>query len=507
MASEGGEVICCGRRQSREEVLADARRLAAGLEAAGLRAGDCVAILMRNDIPFITATMAAAMLNLTAVPVNWHFSAPEVDYILRDSEAKAVIAHADLWRGVADGLETAGLTVIVAETPDDLGEICRIGPERRSVPENVEEWSAFLAAHEPWEGEIPPPLPAMIYTSGTTGNPKGVRRLGPAKPSRSGYGHIFTPDVCMIQPSPAYHAAPNRFATMAFQVGGRLVMMPRFDPVMLLELIERHRVTAGFMVPTMFHRLLRLPDEARARYDVSSVSDIVIAGAPCPPDVKRDMLEWWGPVIYEFYGSTETSALTWATPEDAAKKPGTVGRAVETATVKVFDAEGRECSPGVEGEVYGRLVDYPDFTYHKRPEARAEVEHEGLITSGDIGWFDEDGYLFLSDRIKDMIISGGVNIYPAHIEAEILKFPDVMDCAVFGAPDADLGECVAAAIQMRSGVALDQTALRAFLAERIAKYMVPSIIVDDPDLPRQDTGKIFKRKLRDRYWEALGRRI
>jgi long-chain acyl-CoA synthetase len=261
------------------------------------------------------------------------------------------------------------------------------------------------------------------------------------------------------------------------------------------------------MVPTMFVRLNRLPEEVKRRYDLSSLKRIIHGAAPCPPDVKRAIIEWWGPVVCEYYGSTEVGTVTFCTSEEWLAHPGTVGRAVPTATVKVLDEQGRELPPHEPGEVYARLWSHTDFTYQNRDEDRRAIERDGLLTSGDIGYLDEDGFLYLCDRRRDMVISGGVNIYPAEIEYVLIAMPGVRDCAVFGIPDEEFGEALAAAVEPDGTRPLDQAAVRAFLSERIARYKVPKLVLFDPALPREESGKIFKRRLRDPFWADAGRRI
>ena len=261
------------------------------------------------------------------------------------------------------------------------------------------------------------------------------------------------------------------------------------------------------MVPTMFVRLLKLPEAVRRKYDVSSLRHVVHAAAPCPAEIKQAMIDWWGPVIYEFYGSTESGPVTFVSAAEALKKPGTIGRVAPGAEIKILDDAGRELPQGEVGEVYARITAYPDFTYHNLPERRLEIEREGLITSGDVGYFDEDGYLFLCDRKRDMVISGGVNIYPAEIEAALHAVPGVHDCAVFGIPDEEFGEALMAVVEPQPGARLDIAAIRAQLKTSLADYKVPKHVEIQANLPREDSGKIFKRRLRDPHWERAGRRI
>jgi long-chain acyl-CoA synthetase len=275
----------------------------------------------------------------------------------------------------------------------------------------------------------------------------------------------------------------------------------------MLALIERHRISHMHVVPTMFVRLLKLPEAVRKRYDLSSLRFVVHGAAPCPPPVKRAMIEWWGPVIHEYYGSTETGIPAWISAEESLAHPGAAGRVLPGASVKIFDDAGRELPPGETGEIYVRATYAPDFTYQGQDAMRREVAKGDLITVGDVGWLDRDGYLYLCDRKRDMVISGGVNIYPAEIEAALVQHPAVQDCAVFGIPDEEFGESLCAHVELQPGKAAGAEEIRAFLAKQLAKFKIPKTIVFADALPREDSGKIFKRKLRAPYWEKAGRAI
>jgi long-chain acyl-CoA synthetase len=285
-----------------------------------------------------------------------------------------------------------------------------------------------------------------------------------------------------------------------------LVLEDRFDPEEFLALIERHRITSLYMVPTMFVRLLRLPVEVRARYDVSSLRLISHTAAPCPPDVKRALIEWLGPIVSEFYGSTEVGFITGCTSEEWLAHPGTVGRPLPSSDVRIIGEDG-PAPVGESGEVFVRARANSDFTYFGKSEARAEVERDGLITCGDIGFLDADGFLYLCDRARDMIISGGVNIYPIEIEACLLKLNGIADCAVFGIPDDEYGESIVAAIKLDAGATLSADDIRAHVREHLAGFKVPKVVTFHDSLPREDSGKMFKRKLREPYWENAGRSI
>jgi long-chain acyl-CoA synthetase len=308
--------------------------------------------------------------------------------------------------------------------------------------------------------------------------------------------------------APMYHAAPNAQAVFALALGIELTIMPRFDPESFLALIEAQRISHAQVVPTMFVRLLDLPDEIRARYDLSSLACVVHAAAPCPVHVKRRMIEWFGPVILEYYGATEIGIVVACDSHEWLAHEGTVGKAVAGADIHVFDVEGNLLAPGETGEVYIRPPAYwPGFTYLDQEDRRREIDRDGYITIGDIGRVDADGYLYLSDRARDMVISGGTNVYPAEIEACLLELDGVRDVAVFGIPDEEFGEALAAHIDAEPSAGLTESSIREHVGTRLARFKVPKVVVFDDDLPREETGKIFKRRIRQRYWTAVGRNI
>jgi long-chain acyl-CoA synthetase len=492
----------------------DARveRAATGLDALGVGQGDCVAILMRNDIAFLEASYAAIRLGAYAVPINWHFHPEEIGYILRDCAAKVLITHADLLE-TAKQAAPSGLTILVAPTPDIVAQAFGIAPARCAVPADAQGWGDFTGAHSPWKGAQRPQTLSMIYTSGTTGHPKGVRRAPPTPAQQEALNEArrfvygVSPGIRTIMAGPLYHSAPNAFVLRAARIAEALILMPRFEPEAMLAMIERERIDTLFMVPTMFVRLMKLPEDVRRRYDLSSLRFVMHAAAPCPAHVKRAMIEWWGPIISEFYGATESGAVTIVSSEEWLNKPGTVGRAAKGATISIQDEQGREVPQGQVGEIFSSIDYYPAFTYHNLPEKRAEIERGGMITVGDMGYLDPDGYLFLCDRKRDMVISGGVNIYPAEIEAVALAMPGIKDCAVFGIPDEEYGESLIALVEPMPGHALGVDAVSEHLKSHLASYKVPRRIEIAHDLPREDSGKIFKRRLREPYWKDAGRRI
>jgi len=431
------------------------------------------------------------------VPVNWHLTAPEMAYILRDSGAKVFVAAEPLADVCAEAARSAELS------PDRCFCIGRVAGFR--------DYAELLHGQP---ATVPSKRSAgstMTYTSGTTGHPKGVRRAMPNVAPEVVYTQqaLFL-SLFGIYPgssgvhlvgAPLYHTAVLNFATNHLHLGHRLVLMDKWTPEGMLELIERHRVTSSHMVPTQFHRLLKLPDEVKRRYDVSSLSHVIHSAAPCPVDTKRRMLEWWGPCIYEYYAASEGGG-TLATPVQWMKKPGTVGAPWPISEIRVLDDRHQPLPPGAVGTVWIRMGDYR-FEYHRDAKKTGDAWRDGFFTVGDAGYLDEDGYLFLCDRKADMIISGGVNIYPAEVEAVLVGHPKVADVAVFGIPHEDWGEEVKAVIQPAAGATPGpelEGEIHEYAASRIAKYKLPRSIDFVSDMPRDDNGKLYKRKLRDPYW-------
>jgi long-chain acyl-CoA synthetase len=460
---------------------------AGGFDRLGIAEGDVVALMLRNEPAYLEAMLACRRLGAYYCPVNWHFKAGEAEFILRDSGDKALVANPDLLPQVKAGL-AAGLPVIA-------------------------EWAQWRDAQSPWSGAPRTPRGNMPYTSGTTGRPKGVRRLPATEKQRSLAMELYRtvlgiePGMRALVSAPLYHSAPNLYGMQALLAGELLAVEPRFDAEATLALIERHRLTNLYLVPTMYVRLLKLAPEARRRYDISSVRFISSTGSPCAPEVKRAMIDWFGPVITETYASSETGYITFIDSHAWLERPGSVGRALGEAVVKILDDAGRELPPGKIGLIYCRQPAYPDFTYTNNAAARDAIERDGLWSVGDMGYLDGDGHLYIADRKSDMVISGGVNIYPAEIEAVLMTLPAIADCAVFGIPDAEFGEALAAAVQLRSDQNLSEKEVQDFLRERIANYKVPRTVTFHDALPREDSGKIFKRLLREPYWAKAGRRI
>jgi long-chain acyl-CoA synthetase len=491
---------------------------AAGFQTLGVVPGDCVALCLRNDISFFEAGMGAGQIGAFPVAVNWHYTLDEFRYLMFDSGAKVLVIHADLLAPLRAAVPD-GVTVIVVPVPDEILSAYRLVDEVARMPEGIlnwETWRESCGTH----GVPPTDIPStIIYTSGTTGRPKGVKRATPTPEQSAAFAAMLARSYgfaeLLDRPSeivtaivgPIYHAAPNAHANFSFKTGANIVVTPRFDPEDLLRLIEKHRITHLNMVPIMFNRLLKLPDDVRAKYDLSSLRFVAHAAAPCAPDVKRAMIGWWGPIINEYYGATETGNVTFCTSAEWLVHPGTVGRITPDAEIRILDAAGQEVPRGTAGVVATRIRGLTDFTYHGDDVKRRAAEIGGLITPGDIGYLDDEGFLFLCDRANDMIISGGVNIYPAEIEAHLHGMPGLADCAVFGVPDAEYGESICAVVQPQPGAALTEVDVLNFLTGKIASYKMPRRVEFKFELPREDSGKIFKRKLRQPFWESAGRSI
>jgi long-chain acyl-CoA synthetase len=503
--------VRCGERfTSYPELFGRALRATRGLHELGIGAGDRIALLLRNSIEFLEASIATVPLGASAVPINWHWRGDEIAHVLLDSRAKALVVHADLWAAIAPSVPD-GLAVIVVPVGGD-GASLDAGVAA-TLPAGALVWPDWLAANEPW-AQPPEGAPvSIIYTSGTTGRPKGVVRTPATDEQREAtqamLGEIFqlAPGERTVIPAPMYHTAPNVYALSAAIRGMDMTIMTGFDAEEFLRIVAERRVTVVQMVPTMFVRMLALPDEVRSSNDLSSLRWIVHAAAPCPPDVKRAMIEWLGPIVVEYYGGTETGPVVFCTSEEWLAHPGTVGRPLEQAVVKVLDAEDNEIATGESGEVFMWLDVWPDFTYEGDDAKRRAIERDGLVSCGDIGYLDADGYLYLNDRASDMVISGGVNIYPAEIEACLGSLEGVRDCAVFGIPDEEFGEALAAHVELHDDAQVTAEDVREHVRTRLAGYKTPRVVELVDALPREDSGKIFKRRLREAYWSGRERAI
>jgi long-chain acyl-CoA synthetase len=474
-----------------------AHQVVHALRAQGLGAGDIFAYALPNDIDMLVFQLAAQEGGFQSISLNPALSSEEVKRIVDHSGASAFVLHRQFAERL-DGASDAGSIKLRVAVGGPLDGYLLF-----------EEFAHGHPTTEPSERELGVPI---IYSSGTTGQPKGVvrpstrRRTDPSFAADAGktFGHAFRfrplTGVHLVSAG-MHHGGCQGFYLGALNVGQALAILGRFDPERTLQAIERHRVTTGYMVPTQFVRLLRLPEEVKARYDVSSLEVVVHSAAPCPLEIKRQMMDWWGPVIWETYGGIE-GAATIAKPYRWMEKPGTVGRSVAGMTVRILDEEGHEVPRGVEGLVFLEPDRGGSFSYKDEPEITASVKRGNAFTLGDIGYLDDDGYLFLCDRAKDMIISGGVNIYPAEVEGILASHPDVADVAVIGLPDQEWGEQVKAVVELTDGVLPSsdlEKELIGFCQERIARFKCPRSVDFRTHLPRTDGGKLYKRLLRDEY--------
>lgn len=492
-----------GREWSNRELLDETNRISHGLRTLGLKSGDSVAVAMPNCAEYIAINLAITQIGLYLVPINWHLAGPEVAYILQDSGAKVFISDQQIAKAA-----------IKANGEAHVENIFSIG--------HIEGFRPYSELVEGQPTSLPNDRTAgltMNYTSGTTGKPKAVKRpLRGISPemgvqASSGLFHMFGINIgdnnVHYAGSPLYHTAPMAWASISLHMNHALVLIDKWDAETMLQQIDRYKVTLSHMVPTQFTRLLKLPDDVKEKYDVSSTRHMVHAAAPCPPEVKKAMLNWWGPSIHEYYAATEGGG-TYASPEDWLKYPGTVGKKWPTSDVKIYDDEANELPTGEQGTIYMRLPKGSDFEYKGDKVKTAKERIANYFTVGDVGYLNEEGFLFLCDRKIDMIISGGANIYPAEIENVLILHPKITDCAVFGIPNEDWGEEIKAVVQPAPGVSTDEALtqeLMDFLETQIARMKLPRSIDYLVELPRDPNGKLYKRRLRDPYWKNKERRV
>lgn len=500
------------RRWTRGELNAAANRLARGLRAVGVERGDAVAVCAINCAEYYILHLACTQIGVYLTPLNWHLASPEVAYVLQDSAAKVFIGH-------------EGAAALCVKAADEAG----FAADRRYAIGAVEGFRSFDELGAGQSSDPPENRSAgavMNYTSGTTGNPKGVKRaLAPLEVSPddmfammtmflSLFGIQAEDDNVHLCGSPLYHTAPLMHSSTALHYGHAVVLTEKWDAEDMLRLIDKYRCTTSHMVPTQFNRLLRLPDDVKAKYDVSSTRTMIHAAAPCAPDVKRAMIDWWGNSIFEYYAATEGGG-TIVTPEQWLQFPGTVGQAWAGSEIRIFDDDEKQLATGERGTVFMLLGDFSKFEYkgdaEKTRKNRLTTEDgKVFFTVGDIGYLNEEGFLFLCDRKIDMIISGGANIYPAEIENALSLHPKVADVAVFGIPNEDWGEEIKAVIEPSAEAVAGEelvAELSAYCIERVGKMKTPRSFDFTDAMPRDPNGKLYKRKLRDPYWEGKTRAI
>jgi len=461
------------------------------LRGRGLKEGDAVALLCSNRAEFVEVLAGALRGGYRITPVNWHLNADEVEYIINDCDAKALFADTRYPSGIS--AKAPQLTLKVSIGDDAPG---------------FEPYTKLLAQFDGADITDPTPGSSMLYTSGTTGRPKGVyRRNQMVMPMVN----VAEPDDVQLCAGPAYHAAPLAFDVRSSMVMGiPLVFLDRWDSEGVLGIIEKYKVTRSHLVPIMFQRLLNLPDEVRAKYDVSSLRYIIHGAAPCPPEVKKAMIDWVGPIINEYYAGSEGGAGFVVSSEEWLSKPGTVGKLPDPTALRILDDEGQDVAQGTSGTLYFRVSPIAPFEYYKDPAKTAAAHKDGYFTLGDVGYLDEDGYLFLTGRTAECIISGGVNIYPQEIDNELIKHPAVEDACTIGVPNEEWGEEVKSVLTLNPGfVGSDALAkdIQTFARGHLAGFKVPRTIEFVDELPRSPAGKIQRKKVREPYWAGRARSI
>jgi long-chain acyl-CoA synthetase len=497
--ANSGEVVTYAELEARSN------RLARWLRAVGLRRLDHIAIFMENNPRYLEACVAGQRAGLYYTCANSYLTAEELAYILNNSESQVLITSRAKREVAAQTLALCPNVrfCLIVDDPDAEAPFVDMLAATAMLPDTpiADEWLGT----------------AMLYSSGTTGRPKGVLRPLPEVPPsqdlplfdfldklwRNREGMVY------LSPAPLYHGAPQAAVALAIRNGATVVIMEHFDAQNYLALVEKYRVTHSQVVPTMFSRMLKLPPDVRGRYDLSSLEIVMHAAAPCPVPVKEQMIDWWGPIIHEYYGATEGHGFTSCTSEEWLSHRGTVGR-VMLGELHVLDEQMQPVAKGVPGEIWFKTGS--PFVYFNDPERTAATRSPDgtLSTVGDIGFVDDDGFLYLTDRSSFMIISGGVNIYPQECENKLIVHPKVADAAVFGVPNDDLGEEVKAVVQLMPGVEPSpelEAELIAYCQAHLAKPKCPKSVDFHPELPRLPTGKLYKKPLRDRYWAGRKSRI
>lgn len=484
------------------------KKIASILKDSDLKAGDTVAILMRNAPAYLEVIEACRYVQAYYVPLNWHASPQEILHILDDSNAKVLVGHGDLVNALSS-LELDHIALLQLPTPSAILDRYKLAAESANAAmaddlEKLMENSEVITT---------PPLKfrgMFSYTSGSTGRPKGIKReVDESTPDKYEVYRGLSTSLMQLQTgdrfyvaAPIYHSAPNALSMSCIAAeNADIYIEPKFDPEQFLADIDNFQITHTYIVPTMMIRLLKLPQAVKKQYDVSSLRFALSTGSACPAEVKQAMIDWFGPIFYESYGASEIGFMTLISSEEAQRKPGSVGKVLPSGSIKILDDNKQALPPGESGLIYVYLPMFGPFQYTNAEGNLDDLHVDGHTTVGDVGYVDEEGYLFINDRKKDMIISGGANIFPAEIEAVMIEMPDVVDCAVFGAPHAEFGELIVAAVQCKANKSVTLEDVHDFLENKIARFKFPRKLDLHDALPREDSGKIFKQRLRAPYWE------
>ncbi len=477
-------------------------QLAQAMRGLGVGTGDKVAVLLQNRHEFLEIAQAAAKIGAVVVPLNYRLRGREIEYILDNSDARALFC----------GEEFVGE---ITPLMDVLPRIARgayvvVGDAHDPGFSRYEHLLEGQPTDEPAD-QAPPGMNAMIYTSGTTGRPKGVFREGGIDPQLllgivQGFGLQYGSEVHIV-PAPLYHSAPSLGSTLTIALGGTVVIMEKFDPEQFLALIEREKVTSCLVVPTIVKRVLALPDDVKRRYDVSSLRSLIVGAAPFPLETKLAAIDLFGDCVYEYYGSTDAGLNTILPPSEQRARPSSCGKIVAGTDIRILDDEGRELPPGEVGNIYVTNALVKTMQYYKDPEKTRAAFRDDYMTVGDMGYLDAERYLYIVDRKTDMVISGGVNIYPAEIEEVIYEHAAVLDVAVIGVPNDEWGEELKAVVQLKPGAAATADDIIDFCRERLADYKRPRSIDFVAEVPRNPSGKLLKREIRAPYWEGRERRV
>ena len=489
-------LICGDRSLTYTQLNARARRVANALSTLGIKAGDRVAVMIYNSIEALEISSGLSKLSAIGVLLNYRLREHEVAYIINDCQAKVMIAGA----GLVEVVEQARASV--------TGQVTYIAASTET-PQGWQQYEEFLAHADEDVPQSKGGLSStMSYTSGTTGKPKGAYRptgvdVGTALRIVQAFG-LSESDVHLLA-GPYYHSAPNFFVAANLLIGATLVVQPKYDPVEALRLIDHHKITTTFMAPTLLQRLCDVPEDIFSQYDTSSLRTIILGGAPCSYALKVRAIDRFGEHIWEFYGATETGFVAILRPEDQLRKPGSCGQVGPGQEIRLLDEAGAEVPDNVPGEMYVRNASLAE--YFNKPEATEKNKRDGFFSVGDIAYRDAEDYYYICDRKIDMIISGGVNIYPAEIEAVLTAHPAVADVAVIGVPDPLWGESVKAIVELHKGANATEEELITFCTAHIADYKRPRSVDFVPEIPRNPTGKLLKTDIRAPYWKDVQRKI